>query len=271
MPNRILREGINDSEPVNRLSDEGEIFYRRLINIVDDFGRTEADAALLRPRLFARKLDQWSEERIERCLAECSAILNSDGDPLTRVYTAGRKRYLQISKFGQRLRCAKSKHPAPPEANPPKAANAQLLKAPDYGSQPSAGTVEPILECRIDSTMPTAGDVAPARTVPISSPPRRDRWQGDVEYHPFVEVYRNSGAALIDADFSDAYFAWVKLDFEQRAKAIESVSTYTKSGAWSDPAMIMRPRKFLERHEWERAITKPKPNNKQAQFVEGLL
>ncbi len=53
MPNRILREGILTSERVNLLSWEAEVFYRRLMSVVDDYGRFHAHPALLR-RLASR-------------------------------------------------------------------------------------------------------------------------------------------------------------------------------------------------------------------------
>jgi hypothetical protein len=42
MPSRLLREGILDSEAVNALSFAAEVFYRRLMSVVDDFGRPRA-------------------------------------------------------------------------------------------------------------------------------------------------------------------------------------------------------------------------------------
>ena len=42
MPNRILRDGILMSPRVNVLSSEAELFYRRLMSVVDDYGRFSA-------------------------------------------------------------------------------------------------------------------------------------------------------------------------------------------------------------------------------------
>jgi hypothetical protein len=54
MPNRILREGINDSERVNALSPvHAELFYRKLMSLCDDFGRFEANPAVLLGKLYA--------------------------------------------------------------------------------------------------------------------------------------------------------------------------------------------------------------------------
>ena len=119
MPSRIIREGINDSKAVNGLTDQAEVFYRRLLLVVDDFGRFESDLTLLRAKLFAYKLEQWPEDRIKDALGECSHAINGDDEPLVLMYAVGKKQLLQISNFGQRTRT--SKYPGPgdlsPEAN----------------------------------------------------------------------------------------------------------------------------------------------------------
>ena len=112
MPTRIIREGINDSKAVNRLSDSGEIFYRRLLLVVDDFGRFESDLTLLRAKLFGFKLDEWPEDRIARALADCASRVNGSDEPLILLYTVGKKELLEVSNFGQRHRSSKY---APPE------------------------------------------------------------------------------------------------------------------------------------------------------------
>ena len=48
MPNRILREGILSSERVDALSEGAEILYRRLMSVVDDYGRYFAHPTLIR-------------------------------------------------------------------------------------------------------------------------------------------------------------------------------------------------------------------------------
>ncbi len=47
MPTRILREGILTSETVNRLSLGAELFYRKFMPVVDDYGRYHAHIHLL--------------------------------------------------------------------------------------------------------------------------------------------------------------------------------------------------------------------------------
>src|SRR3990167_11311858 len=57
MPNRILREGILSSERINTLSVHAELFYRRLLSVVDDYGRFFAHPALLRSACYPLRVD----------------------------------------------------------------------------------------------------------------------------------------------------------------------------------------------------------------------
>lgn len=119
LPNRILRDGIIDSRAINALSDDAELFYRRLMSVVDDFGRFEADPVLLRTKVFPRKSSTWTEERISACLRECSETFYFDRPtgkrlPLIVVYHKFDSVFLEIQNFGQRLRPrVKSKYPDP--------------------------------------------------------------------------------------------------------------------------------------------------------------
>jgi hypothetical protein len=112
MPNRILRDGINESEAVNSLSIEAEVFYRRLMSLVDDYGRCEANLKILLVRLFPLQQKRWSQAKIGAAIKECNATMVADGEPLVLKYESGGKDYLQISRFGQRIR-GQSKFPAP--------------------------------------------------------------------------------------------------------------------------------------------------------------
>ncbi len=115
------------------MSEEAQLFYRCLHSVVDDFGRYEADPSILRARCFARQLERWPEERIAKCLAECSKTAMDDGLPLVFSYECDFKKYLEINKFNQRIRPeTKSKFPPPsvrevvdflrPADNPPQPA-----------------------------------------------------------------------------------------------------------------------------------------------------
>lgn len=71
MPNRIIRAGINRSERINQLNAAEEVFYRRLLNEVDDHGLFDARPAILRATLYALRLDQVREADISRWMAAC--------------------------------------------------------------------------------------------------------------------------------------------------------------------------------------------------------
>lgn len=108
MPDRVVRADILTSDAVNSLSWAGETFYRRLMSIADDYGRCEARPSLLRASLYPLKLDRVSEPDVVKWMGECSKA------GLLRTYTVDDKEYLEILKFGQRLRAMKSRYPAPP-------------------------------------------------------------------------------------------------------------------------------------------------------------
>lgn len=107
MPNRIIREGIITSEAVNSLSWEAEIFYRRLLSVVDDFGRFDARPSVLRSALYPLKLDSMREDSVQRCLKSCEAAR------LVVLYSVEGKEYLEVTNFRQQVRSKKSKYPAP--------------------------------------------------------------------------------------------------------------------------------------------------------------
>lgn len=107
MPNRIVREGILSSERINALSPNAELFYRRLMSVVDDFGRFTANPTLLRASCYPLKLDSVKEDSISKHLAECV------GARLIVLYTVADKAYLEMQDFRQQVRAKDSKYPAP--------------------------------------------------------------------------------------------------------------------------------------------------------------
>jgi hypothetical protein len=106
MPNRILREGILDSDKVERLSFHAEVFYRRLMSVVDDFGLYDARTMVLRSRLFPLRVDRVTDGEIEEWLRECVAV------GLIETYEIDGRKYLQYLNLGE-PRAVKSKFPKP--------------------------------------------------------------------------------------------------------------------------------------------------------------
>ncbi len=110
MPNRILRDGIITSDRVNTLPWDAEVFYRRLMSVVDDFGRYSANARLIRAACYPLNLDKVSDSDVEKW------ILATEKAALVRVYPAmDGKRYLEMLDFRQQVRAKVSKFPSPPD------------------------------------------------------------------------------------------------------------------------------------------------------------
>jgi hypothetical protein len=109
MPNRILRDGILDSKRVSELSPAAELFYRKLLSLVDDYGRYESDSDLLRGKLYLRRPSVTVQD-VEEFLSECALGPN----PLVVLYTADSKEYLQVVNFQQQERT--KKYPDPPDS-----------------------------------------------------------------------------------------------------------------------------------------------------------
>ena len=74
MPNRILKESINESEGLSNCSFFAIDLYKRLINYADDYGRFNSDTIIMRARLYPRELEEVSEEDIIDGLAELAGV-----------------------------------------------------------------------------------------------------------------------------------------------------------------------------------------------------
>src|SRR5688500_8623628 len=107
MPNRILRTEILTSESVDKLDFPAEVFYRRLMSVVDDFGLYDARPPVLKSALFPLKGATIREADIPRWLAECEKA------GLIALYSVDGKPYLELHKLGE-PRAKKSKYPLPP-------------------------------------------------------------------------------------------------------------------------------------------------------------
>jgi hypothetical protein len=105
MPTRILREGIIESESVNKLSPGAELLYRRLMSKVDDYGRFHNNPALILAACYPLQLDRIS-------VTDVAGWLKEFNDWLVTFYSVNGRKYLQLNRLGQRTR-GKSKYPEP--------------------------------------------------------------------------------------------------------------------------------------------------------------
>jgi hypothetical protein len=114
MPNRLLKEGIVDSEKINALSPQAEVFFYRLLVVSDDFGRMDARPAILRARCFPLK--EVTGDQISAWLHELETATGRDDFGLVICYESGGQPYLQILNWDQRQR-SHAKYPEPPKTN----------------------------------------------------------------------------------------------------------------------------------------------------------
>lgn len=106
MPTRLVREGINSSDRVASLGWAAEVFYRRVMLVVDDFGRFDGRPTLLRAACYPTLVDSVSDSDVEGWLWLCV-----DAE-LIQLYSVNGKNFIQLHDFGE-PRAKKSKWPAP--------------------------------------------------------------------------------------------------------------------------------------------------------------
>jgi len=170
MPRRIIREEILTSDPVNSLSWGAEVFYRRLMSKVDDYGRYVADLRILRATLYPLQLHKVVNSDIGKWLS------NATHAGLVSVYEVDGKSYLEVRKFDQRLRQKTSIYPPPPDGCPSDdghmtASGGDLLT---YDSNGPPEVEEEVEEERENPLTPLKGEVAaqaPQRAKSRAAPP----------------------------------------------------------------------------------------------------
>lgn len=123
MPNRIIRDGILRSEKVNALEPLTELFYRRLMSVVDDYGRTEAHPTLLRSSCYPLLIDKVDEASVKKHIKSCQEV------GLVQLYTVEGKHFIQLINFNQQVRAKVSKYPDPPANNSRRVADAVQVKS----------------------------------------------------------------------------------------------------------------------------------------------
>lgn len=142
VPARVLRDGILRSKRVAKLSPQAEVFYRRLMSVVDDFGRYYADPALLLSDCYPLRPSWADENSLSLWLRECVEA------ELILPYQHNSNDYLQIVDFRQRTKPAqKSKFPDLPGISghgPEKSAFARASSSPTPTPPTTAPTTSEI-------------------------------------------------------------------------------------------------------------------------------
>jgi hypothetical protein len=108
MPNRVVREDILHSDRVDKLTYPAEVFYRRLMSMLDDFGLGDGRLSVIRSTLYPLRLDRVSEADLGKWIAECEKA------GLVSRYTVDEKPYVVLHNFRQSPRQKRQKYPPPP-------------------------------------------------------------------------------------------------------------------------------------------------------------
>lgn len=116
MPNRIILEKCRTSRTLDALSSEAERMFWRLVTVVDDYGRFDADPRVLLSTCFPLRVEEWKSDRMQVALDELARPCGRD-EPLVELYTVNGRMYGHILKFVayQRRRDSKPKFPGPTE------------------------------------------------------------------------------------------------------------------------------------------------------------
>lgn len=227
MPTRLLKEGMLDSDAMNSLSDQAEVFYRRLFQVVDDYGRFDGRLDILRFRLFPLKSEQWPVERVKDALEECTRAMRKPGEPLIRLYMSDGKPYVEITKFDQRRR-TKSKYP-----DPPLLAIVSNCEQPLAIVRPVGGVSEGVVEYEGVVEGESEG-VAHARPPLPEEPVNRDP---NYDPYPGFLRFRTIAKRLADHRWSnDTEHAWIAVVFSpdvERA-VFAGLERWQASRDWGD-------------------------------------
>lgn len=223
MPNRIIREGILTSLRVDLLSLGGELFYRRLMSVADDFGRYTAHPTLLRSQLYPLKVDVVTESQVSVWLEECVTA------GLISRYSDGNGHFLVVKDFNQRTRAMKSRFPDPDTCHTDDSHVADAgghLRSSAHGDGDGDGDV---IRRRKTKTKARKEKPIPEDFAPTDKHEELAQGRG-INLAKAVEFYRNwaqsKGALQVNwnAAFTNALNGWLGEKFT------ESVKSATGSG-----------------------------------------
>ena len=159
MPDRILRGSIIRSNKVNSLNWGAEVFYRRLMSLVDDFGCFDANPAIVRTSLYPKQLNKVSESDVAKWTREIAEA------GLIRLYEHDNDLYLELLDFEQRLRQKRRRYPEPPTDNKQPADN--LLTSGGQVADTKPANCPPVFDTDTDTDTDDEGEQPPPTPTPF--------------------------------------------------------------------------------------------------------
>lgn len=149
MPNRIIKDSIRTSESINQLTAEEEVFWYRLITLLDDFGRYDGRPSVLRSAAFPLRVDSVTVEMVEGYLVKLAEV-----GSISR-YEVGGKPYLVAGAWATHNppRAKASRWPDPPGSEQTQASASRREQMSPYSDSDS------LTGYSIMSEKPRRGDV----------------------------------------------------------------------------------------------------------------
>jgi hypothetical protein len=155
MPDRILKASIITAERFSQLSWPAMVFFYKLLNVVDDFGRFDGRDAILRAAMYPLNLEKVTEPDVRKWKCECIEA------GVVRGYAVEGKEYISLTELHWKARAESSKYPPPPADG-----CAQMRADANKCSQPKANApVVVVVDVDVDAA------AAKSRPKEIESPP----------------------------------------------------------------------------------------------------
>lgn len=236
------------------LTPEAELFYRRLMSCVDDYGRFHGNPSQLLAACYPLQLDRISRDEVVIWLAECCALTTptgmsahklTDGRKLPQLaalvehYEVDGKSYIQINKFGQRERTG-SKFPPPPAVICPQ-------DAADIGSSRLA-RAHSKSESKAYTKSESNAESDAGADARVSVNHVLD------DFSQFLEICHAAELPASEVDLDEARIQWKRLDFQQKIDAVQGLRQRIAAGELDDPAYRPLPQNYLEKKLWQRPV-----------------
>lgn len=265
MPTRVIRDGCVDSERVDALSYGAEVFYKRLWMIVDDYGRFEYDPVVILAKTFPRRVGKITPEQIQVWMQEC---IYGD-EPLVLIYDdGGRKKYLEVAGFGQRIRLngqgeptSLSKCPYPP---------GKCLD--DYLPQ-SAAKRGGARRTAADGGEARRNSATRARSTP-PSPSSSTSKEGSAEgnqlhlWDDMVAAADQAQMVYAEAELEELREeVWGKLPEADQQAAVNGVAERLQNEEYINPGFVPGLDTYLRKRRWERPLRPVKLTSEQERIL----
>lgn len=130
MPNRYIKESCTTSPTLAALSDAGERLFWRLTTVADDYGRFDANPAVLFGRCVPT-LD-WTVCKVEQAFSELCIIARGEESPLVLIYRVKGRLYGCLTNWKEHQR-DRSKDQNPPKPKHP-GPEAGLIVPPQFAA-----------------------------------------------------------------------------------------------------------------------------------------